>query len=173
MSRAHRCMGLISLLILWGALLLCVSAAGARYISTVRSALTFEAEALNAADAIAITTTEGWQSTAEGVSLSFTLYSAGEAAATRNACLRLTATEALDPTRVTVTLTVDGTAYTGTARAITASDPLYTKMGAGSEFRFYNGDDELCWPLAGEQTMTLSVQGTSEAALLRLTATEL
>lgn len=172
MNSVHRHMRLISLAILLSALLLCVGVAGARYISTVRGTLGFEAEALEATDKMTLRTQEGWQSTHDGVMLNFTLYSNGTDAAERRAYLRLTATEALEPSRVTVTLTVDGRAYSGVAKAVTAGDPLYSKMGAGTEFRFCSDANELYWPLAGEQTMTLTVQGVSDAALLRLTATE-
>lgn len=159
----------IALLLLCGVLLLSMGVALARFSSTVRGSLLFEVKPLDAGEAIQLNAPDGWQATETGTVLTFTV--SGTNGASRQACLRLTATEGLSPD-TPVTLTVNGVDYEGVPRAIDPHELLYRQMGAGTEFCFYDAGDELLVSLSGEQTLVLTVAESADAALLCLTVTE-
>lgn len=171
MSLRHKRIRLVCLLVVGGLLLTCVGVAYGRYSSIRQETLAFQAAQNDPARAIEIRSADGWLTAADSADFTFSLCNAGGVTG-RRATLRLTATEGLDPTRVTVTLTVDGTAYHGTPQGIEEGTPLYERMGAGTEYRFIDGDDELTWTVSDEQIYTLTVEGAADASLLRLTATE-
>lgn len=161
---------MIGLLLLIGALLLCVGLACGRYVSNIRGSLLFQTGGIDDADAIEIRSAEGWKTTPTGVKLTFRI-SSENTSADRHVYVRLTGTEGLSDD-VTVTLSVDETVYRGVARSIDKDDALYKQMGAGVVITFDHNGHEMDWPLTGEQDMILNVNGVSDAALLRLTATE-
>lgn len=171
MRLSHKRIGLVCLLIAVGVLLSCVGVAVARYSSVRQETLAFEASRNDPSRAISITSADGWVTTADSAAYTFSLTNAGGVAG-QSATLRLTATEGLDPSCVTVTLTADGTAYRGTALTIEEGTPLYDRMGGGTEYRFYSDGEELSFAVSDAHTYTLTVEGKADASLLRLTATE-
>ena len=170
MSQSYKRIKAIGLFLLIGALLLCVGLACGRYVSNIRGSLLFQTGGIDEGDVMEIVSQDGWQTTATGIKLAFRLDSE-RASADRRVYLRLTATEGLSED-VTVTLQVDGTTYQGVLRRITKQDALYEQMGPGVVITFDQNGDEVDWPLTGEQEMLLTVNGASDPALLRLTATE-
>ena len=171
MSRIHKGIRIVCLFLLLGVLLSCVGLTYGRYSSSIREDLFFEASLLDPQRNIRLVSEQGWQITQERAVLQFRLYNEAKAA-DQHAYLRLTATEAFDAAAATVTLTVGDAVYTATAAAITPADSLYSKMGAGTEYRFYSDGQELVWPMNEERPLTLTVTGDSRPALLRLTAIE-
>lgn len=169
MSKIHIALRVACLLLLLGLLALGVGITYGRYSSNLRESVVFEAQKQDADRAIAIQST-GWQTTDARATLTFTL--AG-AATDQYAALRLTATEGFSSQGASVTLTVGDTVYRGTAETIESGDPLYDKMGPGTEYRFYTDGAECRWPVGGSDTYTLTVEGDADASLLRLTATEI
>lgn len=167
MSLAHKRIRLICLLALAAISVASVGVVYGRYLSTVRDSVTFQAEQSDPARAITIQS-DGWRTTVNSAELSFSLKSGAEG---QKATLRLTATEGFAPQNATVTLTVDGTAYTGVPQSVEEGHPLYDKMGKGTEYRFYTAEGECAWAVSSA-TYTLRVEGNAEASLLRLTATE-
>lgn len=167
----HKRIRLVCLLAIGGLLLACVGVAYGRYCSIRQETLAFQAARSDPSRVISIRSTDGWVTTLDSAEYTFSLTNAGGVAG-QTATLRLTATEGLDPTRVTVTLVADGTAYHGTARPIDAGAPLYDRMGSGTEYRFYSDGEELTWAVSSALTYTLTVEGKADASLLRLTATE-
>ena len=155
-------------------LLLVLAAVGsgvtyARYRDAVQQDMTFSVKTLTEHGAFHLTSTNGWQSTENGTALTFSLTFEGTAAQIPPARLRLTATEALSP-GVQVTLTVGDNTYTATPQPIAEGSALYTQMGAGYEFCFTDENGERSWQTGA--TIRLTVTGSSDAALLRLTVEE-
>ena len=169
MSKMHKGIRLVCLLTLV-AVLLAVGVTYARYSTTRRETLTFEAAQNDPSHALEIRSDAGWRTTAEGVEIAFSLCNAANVAGQR-AYLRLTATEGFDPAVATVTLTVDGTVYEAVPRAVREGDPLYASMGTGTEYRFTSVDGEPIWEVSPTSVYTLTVEGEADASLLRLTAT--
>lgn len=158
----------------WAALALLVTLAllvsgvtYARYREAVSQEMAFTAKTLTENGTFLLTSSTGWKQAENGITLAFTLSFEGTAAK-RPAALRLTATEALSP-NAQVTLTVGDAVYTATRTTVAQDSVLYTQMGAGYEFYFEDTEGEIRWYPSESQTMYLSVQGTSDAALLRLT----
>lgn len=143
-----------------------------RYQSTMEKPLTFQAKTLAQTGSYRITSDNGWQPSGEGMVLDFTLSGGENAEAGRAACLRLTATEGLNP-KVEIHLTVDGKTYQATPHAIQEGGALYAQMGGGTKFRFADDSGELSWQLKEAKNMRLTVQGASDQALLRLIVGEL
>ena len=170
MNRVHKTIRLVCLLTLLLAMVLTVGVSQARYSTTRRETLTFEAAQNEPSRALEIRSDDGWRTTANGVELTFSLCNTGNVTGQR-ACLRLTATEGFDPAWSTVTLTVDGVAYVGTPHTIAEGTVLYESMGAGTEYRFTAAGDELVWEVSPTQVCTLTVEGEADVSLLRLTAT--
>ena len=168
MSRAHKRIRLVCLLVIAALLLAGIGVAYGRYSSVIRDTVLFQADKSDPSRAIAIHADGGWRTTAQGVAITFTLKSG---AADQRATLRLTATEGFMPADATVTLTVNGADYVGVPETIDAGHPLYDKMGAGTEYRFYTADTECVWAVS-DTPYTLTVEGEADASLLRLTATE-
>lgn len=171
MRLTHKRIRLVCLLAIVTVLLAGVGVVYARYSSVRQETLAFQAAKSDASRVLSIQSADGWVRTATGIAYAFSLENAGNVSGQR-ATLRLTATEGVDPTYVTVTLTVDGTAYRGTACAIEEGTPLYDRMGGGTEYRFYSDGDELTCAVSDDATYTLTVEGRADASLLRLTATE-
>lgn len=170
MSKTHMALRVVCLLTIAALLVLGIGIAYGRYSSTLRKTLTFEAEQQDSGRTIEIRSADGWHTDADAATLTFTLTST---AADQRATLRLTATEGFTSDGATVTLTVEDTAYRGTAEAIEEGDPLYEKVGPGTEYRFYTAGEECTWAVDGTTTYTLTVEGSADASLLRLTATEI
>ncbi len=154
---------------LLGVLCSCIGVTYARFITKKEGALTFEAKPINDSGTVVISSAQGWVTGDDAVSLQFTLSGTGGGAG-RKAVLCLTATETF--MGGTVTLTVDGTVYTGTPTQIAPGGLLYAQMGGGTLYRFYNQGEELVWALSANKNMTLTVQGVIETTLLRLMAEE-
>lgn len=170
MIRLHGRIQALCLLMLFLAVILCAGIAYGRYCSTLQQVVGFEAVLVDSTRALSIRSENGWQRTEATATLTFHLENGG--AANQRACLRLTATEAF-PANTVVTLAVGNTVYTAVPQAVEEGSPLYSKIGRGTEFRFYDTEGrEMTCAVSGTQEMTLSVEGASEAALLRLTATE-
>ena len=167
MSLAHKRIRIVCLLLIVGLLLTGIGVAFGRYSSTIRDTILFQAQQSDPARAITIQS-DGWRTTTDSAALTFSLTSGVEG---QQATLRLTATEGF-PAESVVTLTVDGETYTAEPQAVTAGDPLYDKMGAGVEYRFYDAGAERVWAVTADTTYTLTVIGQADASLLRLTATE-
>lgn len=171
MSRLHNgirigCLLTIAVLLMSG-----VGTTYARYRSTREDTLLFEAQGIDPAGQLTITSATSWVTTAESAALQFAV--TDQVGSThRQVYLRLTATEGFSAALATVTLTAQGTAYTATAHPIEAGDPLYDKMGPGTEYRFYVDGQEHPFGVNAAQDYTLLVEGEAEASLLRLTATE-
>ena len=170
MKALHKSVYLLCLLSLVGSLLLGVGVTYARYRTAVDGELAFLAQLSDETGSLSLDSAQGWVTTAQGASVTFSVSPIGEAAG-RSAYVRLTATE-LAGDGVTVTLTVNGETYTATPRRVTAGDWLFAQMGSGTEYSFYKGGTELTWPLSAEQTMTMTVNGVADVSLLRLVATE-
>lgn len=170
MSRLHRGIRVLCLSVLAFTAVVCIGIAYGRYRSTVQNTLGFEAASADPARSISIRSDNGWLQTNSAVSLLFFLDNGG--AADQKAYLRLTATEAF-PADAAVTLTIGEIVYTAVPQVVEEGDPLYSKIGRGTEFRFYAAEGhEMTFAVSDTQRMTLSVAGASETALLRLTATE-
>ena len=167
MSLVHKRIRIVCLLSLVIILLVGVGVAYGRYLSTIRDTVTFQAQQSDPNRAITIQS-DGWRTVADSAEIAFSLRSGVEG---QKATLRLTATEGFDPEHATVTLLVDGTAYVGVPQTVGEGHPLFDKMGAGTEYRFYTADSECVWAVSAT-TYTMRVEGEAEASLLRLTATE-
>ena len=170
MKRAHTSIRLVCLLVLVAVLLAAAGVTYARYSSTRRDTLTFEAAPNDASHALEIRSADGWRTTPHGVALTFSLCNVGDVTG-QKAYLRLTATEGFDPAQATVTLTVGDTVYVGVPSPITEGNPLYQSMGAGTEYCFSTIDSEQIWEVSPTTEYTLTVEGEADASLLRLTAT--
>lgn len=171
MTRLHRIIQLSCLALLLGLALISVGVTYARYTSTVQQELNFEVKTVGETGTFRLASTKGWQATADGMTLDFTIAPEGAAESPVTVCLRLTATETLSDD-VTVSLSADGKTYTATASAIRKEDVLYAQMGGGTLFSFADANGELGWLLTAEKTMRLTVQGASDEALLRLVVQE-
>lgn len=171
MNVIHKRIRLVCLLALALLVLLSIGVAYGRYASTRQETLAFQAAQNDTARAIAIRSDSGWQTTDEGVELTFTVNNATDTAG-QSVILRLTATDGFDPAACTVALTVGEATYIGMPHPIEAGTPLYEEMGAGTEYRFFTETTELVWGVSDGQTYTLAVTGEADASLLRLTATE-
>ncbi len=143
----------------------------ARYRQAVEQEVGFTAKTLTENGTFVLTSANGWQSTENGSTLTFTLSVEGNTAKKRPAVLRLTATQALSD-EVQVVLTVGDVAYTATRTTVVQGSPLYEQMGSGYEFRFVDANGEMHWQPNGSRSYQLAVQGTSDTALLRLTVSE-
>lgn len=171
MRLSHKRIRLVCLLAIGALLLAGVGVAYGRYCSIRQETLAFQAAQNDPSRTIEIRSADGWHTTADSALLTFSLCNAGDVAG-QNAILRLTATEGFDPARATVILTADGTEYRGTACSVEEGTPLYDRMGAGTEYRFYADGEELTWGVSDTTAYTLTVEGKADASLLRLTATE-
>lgn len=171
MSKVHKAIRVVCLATIAALLIASIGVAYGRYSSVIRDTIRFQAAKNDGSHAIEIRSGSSWQVTADGVTLAFSLVNAGNETGQR-ATLRLTATEGFSANNAMVTLTVGGTAYTATPRAVTAGDPLHDKMGNGTEYRFYAANNELTWAVSDGQNYTLTVKGAADVSLLRLTATE-
>lgn len=171
MSKLHTGIRIVCLLTIAALLLAGIGVAYGRYSSDLRETLAFQAEKSDVARVITIRSEEGWHTRADGAEITFSLQNAG-GVSDQFATLRLTATEGFVLKHSTVILTVDDTSYEGVPSHIDKGDPLFDKMGKGTEYRFYTDDGECVWPVTGAQTYTLTVEGAADASLLRLTATE-
>lgn len=170
MKQARKSIRLVCLLALIVALLGMAGATYARYRTTIRETLTFEAAQIDGSHALELRSEQGWLTTPEGMSFTFTLCNTGDVTG-QHAYLRLTATEGFDPEEMTVTLTAGEVDYVGVPREIGAGDPLYAGMGAGTEYRFITDEGEPVWEVSPTAVYTLTVEGATDASLLRLTAT--
>lgn len=171
MSKLHTGIRIVCLLTIAALLLAGMGVAYGRYSSTRRETLAFQADKRDADRVISIRSEEGWHTGTDRAEITFSLHNAGNVEG-QNATLRLTATEGFVLKHSTITLTVDGTAYDGVPNVVDEGDPLFDKMGKGTEYRFYTADGECVWPVSDTQTYTLTVEGAADASLLRLTATE-
>lgn len=169
MSLMHKQIRLVCLLILVLFLFGSIGVAYGRYRSTIRDTVAFQAQQSDPARAITIRSANGWHTGGDGATITFLLASG---TAGQQATLRLTVTEGFSTEGATVTLMVDDTVYAGVPHAITKGDPLYDKIGYGTEYRFYQADNECRWMVSAEQKYTLRVDGRADTSLLRLTATE-
>ena len=168
-NRIIRFACVLALLCMFGA---CVGITYARYRSTVSETLIFEAKLIDETGTVVITSAEGWQKTETGAKINFTLSGKNVSNPARLAYLRLTATEEF-PATAEITLTVGGVNYSGKATQITAGELLHGQMGSGTEYRFTDvSGNDLIWQLTKENSMTLTVRGASDVALLRLIAKE-
>lgn len=170
MNRIPKAIRLVCLLILCVALLALAGVSYARYRTTLRETLTFEAASYDTTQTLEIRSEEGWRNTSEGVELTFTLCNTGDVTG-QKAYLRLTATEGFDPEVTTVTLTVGDVAYVGVPRAIVAGNPQHLVMGVGTEYSFTTANGESLWEVSPTTVYTLTVEGETDVSLLRLTAT--
>ena len=151
---------------------ICVGVTYARYRSTVSEALIFEAKLIDETGTVVITSAKGWEKTGDSVSLSFTLKGKNVNDPSKVAYLRLTATEKF-PSSAEVTLKVGGVNYVGKPSVIKSGELLHAQMGSGTEYRFTDvSGNDLIWQLTSEKSMTLTVSGSSDIALLRLIAKE-
>ncbi len=139
----------------------------ARYREAVAQEMAFTAKTFSENGMFAITSANGWQTTADGVSLTFTLSFEGKATENRPAVLQLTATEGFSET-AQVIVTVGDTAYTATPTRVVQGSALHAQMGDGYLFRFTDEHGERTWPTDGKTTMRLQVLGASDTALLRV-----
>lgn len=171
MAYRKRIIQSICLILLLSLATLCLSVTYGRYRSTIEQAVSFQAKTLEETGAFRITSAKGWQTSGNGMVLDFTLSGGDASDPDCTACLRMTATEGLDPD-VVISLTVDGKTYEATAYAIKEGAALYNQMGSGTEFRFSDAQGELGWKLTAAKSMRLSVQGVSDTALLRLIVQE-
>ena len=169
MSLLHKRIRLVCLILVVLLLLLGIGVAYGRYSSVIRNTLSFQAEKSDPTRAIAIRSDSGWRVTGDTAAITFSVVSG---AADQRATLRLTATEGFAVADATVTLTVGGTAYVGVPEIIDEGHPLYDKIGAGVEYRFYTADGECVWTVSDTTVYSLTVEGEADASLLRLTATE-
>lgn len=151
--------------------LISVGISFARYKTSVGEVLIFETKAIEDSGKVYITSEDGWSTSNTALSLNFTLSGGKNADSKRMAYVRLTATEQFDP-NATVTLTVDGTTYQAKPHTVSPGELLYSQMGKGTEFRFYNASEEVYWQLSANKNMKLSVQGVSDKSLVRLVAQE-
>ena len=172
MSQVHRAIRIVCLCYLTAAVLTSIGVAYARYSSSLRESLIFEAAQKDGSRAIKICSDSGWDAASDRAKLVFSLVNVGGVTG-QTATLRLTATEGMDADGSTVVLTVDGTAYTGVAHTVVQGAPLYDKIGSATEYRFYTADRECVWAVSDGRTYTLTVTGEADASLLRLTATEI
>lgn len=172
MNKVHRAIRFVCLCCLTAAVLTSIGVAYARYNSSIRESLLFEAAQKDGSRVIEIRSSSGWDIASDRAQLVFSLVNAGGVTG-QKATLRLTATEGFYANGSTIVLTVDGTAYTGVPQAVAQGDPLYEKIGGGTEYRFYAADSECVWAVSEGHTYTLTVTGEADASLLRLTATEI
>lgn len=172
MSKVHRAIRIVCLCCLMAAVLAGMGVAYGRYSSSIRESLVFEAAKKDGSRAIEIRSTSGWNIAPDNAQLVFSLVNAGGVTG-QSATLRLTATEGFDVDGSTVVLTVGGIAYTGVPHTLMQGDPLYEKIGGGTEYRFYSAGSECVWAVSDGQTYTLRVTGEADASLLRLTVTEI
>jgi len=170
-SKVHRAIRTVCLFLLAAAVVASVGVAYGRYSSSIRESLFFEAAQRDEARIIELRSQSGWETAADRAQLAFSLVNA-RGVTGQYATLRLTATEGFRADGATVVLTVGGTAYTGVPHTLAKGDPMYDKIGAGTEYRFYTDDRECVWSVSDGATYTLTVTGEADASLLRLTATE-
>lgn len=151
---------------------ICVGVTYARYSSTVSKELLFQAKLIDETGTVELTSANGWSETSNGLNVEFTLSGRNVTDASREAYVRLTATEGFDADG-DVTLNVAGAIYSGTAFAVGGGNLLHAQMGSGTEYRFYGSNgEELSWQLTKSTKMELIVKGESDKALLRLVAKE-
>lgn len=150
----------------------CVGVTYARYRSTVSEKLIFQAKLIDETGTLQLTSASGWTEISDGLKVDFTLAGRNVTDASREAYVRLTATEGFDPD-ADVTLSVAGALYEGSAATVSEGTLLHAQMGSGTEYRFYSGGEELSWPLTESTAMTLIVKnGGEEKSLLRIVAKE-
>lgn len=172
MSKVHRAVRLVCLCCLMAAVVVSMGVAYARYSSSIRESLVFKAAKTDASRAIEIRSYSGWDTAPDRAQLVFSLINKGGVTG-QNATLRLTTTEGFSDDSTLVILTTNGTTYTGVPHTVKQGDPLYAKIGGGTEYRFYSADSECVWAVCDGQSYTLTVTGEADASLLRLTATEI
>ena len=170
MGKRHILMLVVCFTVLIGAISLGTSYA--RYVSEVSKELGFEANTITASGSVALTSQDGWVITQNGQKIDFTLSGEMRKDSPKRVCLRVSATELIDP-RVVIKLTADGSVYTAKPAAIAKDSALYKKMGAGTLYKFFEGENELSFDLLQQKNMTVTVEGASDAALLTLCADEI
>lgn len=154
------------------ALSLGIGTSYARYVSEINKTLTFEADTLVNSGSVAFTSQNGWEAAENGQKINFTLSGENRHNSPKRICVRITATDGFDPNAV-ISLAVGETVYTAKPSSIVKDSALYKKMGAGTLFRFYDGESELSFDLAEQKDMTLSVGGASDTALVTLCIDEI
>ena len=171
-SKVHRAIRIVCLCLLSATVVVGMGVAYGRYSSFIRESFLFEAAQKDGTRVIEIRSDSGWNTSPNSVKLVFQLINSGSVTG-QSATLRLTTTDGFDADGATVVLTVADTAYIGVPHAVSQGDPLYDKIGGGTEYRFYAADSECAWAVSDGQTYTLTVTGEADASLLRLTAAEI
>jgi len=169
-SKKHIVLLVICFAVLIGALSLGTSYA--RYVSEVSKSLVFEANTVVGSGSVTLTSQNGWVATPKGQKIEFTLSGENRQASAKRVGVRVSATELVNPD-IVIKLTVGDTEYTATPSVIAKDSALYKKMGAGSLYRFKNGESELSFDLIEQKNMTVTVEGASDTALLRLCVDEI
>ncbi len=144
----------------------------ARYVSEITKMVGFEANTLINSGTVKFESNSGWVSTQNGQKIEFTLSGENRQASPRRVSVRISATQMLDP-NVVIKLVVGGSEYVAKPSAIANGSALYKKMGGGTLYKFFNGDSELTFDLIEQTNMTVTVEGKSDAALLRLCVDEI
>ena len=170
MNFPHKRIRLVCLLLMIALALTSIGVTYGRYQSNIRNSVFFQAKSSDSGRRLSIDSDIGWVANDQYATVAFSLKSGAEG---QRALLRLTATEGVSPQDITVVLTANGTDYTGVAQPIDEGHPLFSKMGRGVEYRFYNADKECEWMVNDALTYRLTVEGVADASLLRLTATEI
>ena len=141
----------------------------ARYKTAVEGTIIFETKEISDNEKIYITSAEGWKSSTDDLSLSFTLSGGKKVTSDKTAFLRVTATSKFNP-NATVKLVVDGVTYQAKAYDASSDSLLYSLMGSGTEFRFLKDGKEIYWQISANKNMTLYIEGISDESLIRLVA---